>query len=172
MKKEVRGLLSSLIFIVGLSFFFDYTTGITGAVIGVAIEPSLNAFIGMILIIVSGLLFVSGKESKKITIRSSIHEHNNLERLAKAATKDQAVQRAIDHLNYELGKGNLEAGLGKPGHIEKTDIFYLRARTGGRLYYHKISENDNKIVYEIVGKSGKKRNQRQVISALEEYYSK
>ena len=85
--------------------------------------------------------------------------------LAEEATNDQKIQRGIDHLAYELAKGNLEVGLGKPGHIEDTNIFYLRARNGARLYYRQTADG-----YEIVGKSKKGKNQEKTITALKEYY--
>ena len=88
-------------------------------------------------------------------------------RLTQEATRNQDVQRELDHLEREMQKGNFEAGLGHPGHIEGTDIYYLRGRNGGRLYYHKVG----KFYYEIVGKSGKGINQQQVIDKLHDIYS-
>lgn len=87
--------------------------------------------------------------------------------LAEQATKDQSIKRELDHLTLQLSRGNLQAGLGTPGHIDGTDIFYLRGRNGGRLYYHKQGSG-----YQILAKSGKGDNQDQVINKLRTLYKR
>ncbi len=99
---------------------------------------------------------------KKLT--SAVRKEDSIRCLAEETARDDIVKRELDHLVYELGKGNLHAGLGRPGHIKGTDIFYLRGRNGGRLYYHQITDG-----YEILAKSGKK-NQEKVIRKLLEIY--
>lgn len=116
------------------------------------------------------MVSISGLE-KEIKLRSAINKNKGLLRLAKVATSNESVQEEIDHLIYELNKGNLEAGIGKPGHINGTDIFYLRGDAGARLYYHKVGESKEYMLFEIVGKSKKGRNQDQVIRKLKEYYT-
>ena len=87
-------------------------------------------------------------------------------RLTENAVKDEAVEREMNHLIKELSKGNFEAGLGHPGHVENTGVYYLRGRNGARLYYQKEGEKK----YKIVAKSAKGRNQEQVIDKLKEIY--
>ena len=103
---------------------------------------------------------------EKIVLTSAIKKQPSLLRLTRNAVQDQNVEREINHLIKEFVKGNFEAGLGRPGPIQGTDISYLRGRKGGRLYYHKVDENR----YEIVCKSAKGRNEDQVINALREIY--
>jgi len=105
------------------------------------------------------------KLEKKL-ISSEIKKHPAIQRLAVKATQNRDVQRDIDHLVYELSKGNLEAGLGKPGHIQGTSIFYMRGRKGGRLYFRKSPHG-----FDIVGKSAKGSNQQKVMEALKKTYS-
>lgn len=93
-----------------------------------------------------------------------IKKNQSILRLTEDAIQNQAVERELNHLIKELSKGNFEAGLGYPGHVEGTDVYYLRGDHGARLYYHKIGESS----YEIVAKSTKGRNQNQVINKLKD----
>lgn len=102
---------------------------------------------------------------EKLILTTALESHPRLLRLAEEARKNERVKRELDHLKKELGKGNLEAGLGHPGHIHGTPVSYLRGRNGGRLYFRRTQHG-----YEIVGESGKERNQDQVIRALEETF--
>lgn len=140
-----------------------------GAVIGISILNSSGVyFLGIFFILISYILFLAAQSEleKKLKLTSSIKEDNIMKRLAEETAENQQVKREIDHLVYELSKGNLEAGLGHPRHIKGTNIFYLRGRNGGRLYYRKTQEG-----YETVGKSGKGRIQDRVIERLKELYS-
>jgi hypothetical protein len=157
--------LGLLVFIVG--FFFWANASTTGAVVGLSTtEESFVTFLFFLAALILTLL-ASGLE-KKIT--SAINKSNTLMTLAKDATRNERVQKEIDHLINELGKGNLEAGLGNPGHLDGTDIYYLRGRNGGRLYYHKIDNQEGDHAYEIVAKSAKGQNQDNVIAKLRQLY--
>ncbi len=75
---------------------------------------------------------------QSIILTSSIDRDRGLVRLTEDAASDQTIQRDLNKLANELMKGNFEAGLGAPGHVTGTDIFYLRSRNGARLYYRQI----------------------------------
>lgn len=144
-------------------------SNITGAFIGIPASTNsfLNLFFGVIFIISSIILFATAhSELEKIILSSAIKKSQPLLRLTQEAVRNQTVERELNHLVKELSKRNFEAGLGHPGHISGTDIFYLRGDRGARLYYHKIGENS----YEIVAKSAKGKNQNQVINKLKEIY--
>ncbi|MEK6903104.1 MAG: hypothetical protein AABW64_00475 [Nanoarchaeota archaeon] len=158
--------LSILSFIFGFFFLFDSQMSITGAIIGVSIFPSFSTIFGSFFMFASIILFTFSSGLEKIVLTSAIKKQPSLLRLTRNAVQDQNVEREINHLIKEFVKGNFEAGLGRPGHIQGTDISYLRGRKGGRLYYHKVDENR----YEIVCKSAKGRNEDQVINALREIY--
>ncbi len=153
---------------VGLLLLTFPSSNITSAFIGVlGTKFSFISLLGFIFMISSFFLLVTTKVSlEEITLRSSIKKNLAILRLTNDAVEDKTVEREINHLIRELKEGNFEAGLGHPGHIEGTDIFYLRGRNGGRLYYHRTGENS----YEIVGKSAKGRNQGQVIDKLKKLY--
>ena len=165
-KRKVLGL--SLI-VAGLIFFFLKPIGnMTGFVIAnnlVSVGGIWLYFLGLSMMI-SGLVLIQNSSLDGIVLSSSI-KNNGMLRLTKDAVKDTQVERDVNHLIKELSKGNFEAGLGKPGHVEDTDIFYLRARNGGRLYYRRTGEN----AYDIVGKSAKGYNQDAVIDRLKRTYS-
>jgi len=114
---------------------------------------------------------MQNNKNKKIVLSSSVKKDNTLLRLAREATKNQTVQRELNHLILELSKGNFEAGLG-PGHIKKTDVYYSRGDHGARLFYRKIGEDENNIYIDIVGYSAKGRNEDKVINKLIEIYEK
>lgn len=88
---------------------------------------------------------------EEIAVSSVIKEHPSLLRLTRDAVRDPKVERESNHLLEELTKGNLEAGLGKPGHISGTGVFYFQGHNGAKLYFRKVGENS----YEIVAKSAK-----------------
>lgn len=141
-------------------------SGITGAFLGIPELSPPYFWFEAILVLSSIILLAHEQDLEKITLSSSIKKHQPLLRLTQDAVRNQTVERELNHLIKELSKENLEAGLGSPGHIDETDIYYLRGRRGGRLYYHKIGEHN----YEIVAKSAKGRNQNQVINKLKEIY--
>lgn len=149
-------------FILGFLLLFDSSANITGAVVGFSNFASVS--LGLILVFVSVILLTSGLE--KITLTSAVKKQPSILRLTKEAVQDQYVENDINHLIKELVKGNSRPGIGRPGHIDGTDVFYLRGRNGGRLYYHRVGQNS----YEIVGKSAKGRNEDQVINKLREIY--
>jgi hypothetical protein len=172
MKKRIKKILSFIILLIGaillLNFLLSNQINITGAFFGAKETTSLFHFsFAMIFLILGLILFSTSLTLEKIVISSSIKQHPSLLKLTKDAVKNPIIERELDHLVKELSKGNFEAGLGHPGHIEGTNIFYLRGRNGGRLYYRRIGKDE----YDIVAKSAKGRNQEQVITQLKKIYS-
>lgn len=166
-----RLIVASGLFSFGLLFLLSSSSTITASVIGSPVSPLDSSLIGVFLMIVSaGLILTAHSKEKKIRVSSAIKDDRSICRLAEEATRNQDVQGDIDHLIHELSRGNLEAGMGY-SHIDGTDIFYMRGRRGGRLYYHKIGEDSGAASYEIVGKSSKS-NQDRVIRKLRERYSR
>lgn len=169
-KKRGRKILSLAMFIIGTIFLINAELNLTGAFLGFKnMTVLLSFFIGIIFLFLSIVVFTTASlalEKRVIKLSSSIKSHPSVLRLTQEAVKSPIIEREMNHLVEELYKGNFEAGLGHSGHIEGTNIFYLRGRNGARLYYRRIGEND----YEIVGKSAKGRNQEQVIDRLKEIY--
>jgi uncharacterized membrane protein len=170
----MKKILSLILFLAGILFLVNSQSNITGAVVGVSVlSPLINSIIGFILIISSGFLFMAnsgGKRDLEFIITTNITD-KALQRYAKKALKNQQVKREMEHLEEELKKGNLEAGLGRPGHVNGTDINYMRGENGARLFYRRIGEN----TYQIVGKASgvqKKGNETQVYNKLIELYTK
>lgn len=169
-KKTIMLAISVITFTIGIFMLINSQSNITGAFIGVTASTNsfLSSFLGVIFLIFSIILFATAhSELEKITLSSAIKKSQPLLRLTQNAVRNQTVERELNHLIKELSKGNFGAGLGHPGHIKGTDIYYLRGDRGARLYYHKIEKNN----YEIVAKSAKGRNQDQVIDRIKEIYS-
>jgi len=170
MSKKIRiTILSSIIFAIGAFFLINTPFNFTGAFLGSGNDTNIISLIIGVMFLFFGIVISSTYTlplEKAVTLTSSIKKYPPILRLTQDAVKNQVVERELNHLTWELQKGNLEAGLGHPGHIEGTDIYYLRGRNGGRLYYHKIG----KFYYEIVGKSAKGTNQEQVIDKLRDIY--
>jgi hypothetical protein len=142
-----------------------------GAVIGISVPDEIS-ILGFLLIAVSCilLLVVKGDLEKRLKITSHVDKDPAIVRYAIEATRNQAIQREMNHLQVELSKGNLEAGLGGPGHVKGTNIFYLRGSEGARLFYRKTEYG-----YDVVGKAsgtGKKNNEQRVINKLQEVYGR
>ncbi len=168
-KKSVKLTISAILFTVGIFMLVNSQSNITGAFLGVTTLPSsfINSFFGIIFILSSILLFATTHSGlEKITLSSAINKSPALLRLTEDAARNQKVGRELNHLVKELSKGNFKAGLNHPGHINGTNVYYLRGHGGARLYYHKTGEYS----YEIVAKSAKGRNQDQVICKLEKLY--
>jgi cbb3-type cytochrome oxidase subunit 3 len=165
-------ILSGFFFLAGIFFLYNSQLNITGAVLGASLEQGENILIGMSLIFISATTYILEPTRKKIHITSAIKRYHDLVKLARQATKDSVLQREINHLEEELYKGNMEAGLGAPGHIRDTEIEYFRGRHGARLYYRLLKVTNNTADIEIVGKSGKGGNQERVIKKLKEHYPK
>ncbi len=165
---EITGFFT---FAMGIIFLLNSQLDITGAVIGLNKTFSLiSFFVGMVLIIASILILSSGLalEDRAIKLSSSIKKNPTLLKLAKDAVENQVIEREMNHLIHEMQKGNFEAGLGHPSHIEGTRVYYSRGRNVARLYYIKIGENN----YEIVAKSAKHRHRNQdlVMNELRRIY--
>lgn len=176
-KIKIIKFLGLLIFLIGMIFSLNSSFNFTGAFIGYeSLAHPFSFFLGIAFLILGIILFSTASlyhptpslEQRIISnsISSSIKEHPSLLRLTEDAVRDEAVEREMNHLIRELSKGNFEAGLGHPGHIEGTKVHYLRGRNGARLYYQKKGEKG----YQIVAKSAKGRNQEQVINKIKEIY--
>lgn len=154
---------------------------ITGAFIGLNNQnPISNVVFGLFMILFGLTIFFRKPiqtllrsklapviKTPQIPLTSAIKRNLPIRKLAEHAAIDQGIKRELDHLTLQLSRGNLQAGLGTPGHLDGTDIFYLRGRNGGRLYYHKQGSG-----YEILAKSGKGDNQDQVINKLRALYKR
>jgi len=94
-------------------------------------------------------------------LRSLISRDSRLVKEAEAAARSH--QRSLDALTEQLGKGNLNPGIGSKRLFG--DVFEARARDGARVYFRQVSDD----VIEILGKSSK-ANQQRVINILQELY--
>lgn len=168
-RRITKQTISVILFVAGIFLLINSQSNITGEVIRISdsVNSILNSFLGILFIVSSIVLFATtSSKLEKITLSSAIRNHPSVLRLTQDAVKDKTIERELNHLVEELSKGNFEAGLDRPGHIKGTDVFYLRGRNGGRLYYHRIKEHH----YEIVAKSAKGRNQDRVIAKIKEIY--
>jgi RHS repeat-associated protein len=89
---------------------------------------------------------------------SLIKESNTLVKAAQKAGSNEAVQKEINSLVKQFLSGNANPGIGSKHLIN--DIFYLRGREGGRIFY-RLKDG----VFEILGKSSKD-NEQQVIDTV------
>lgn len=173
MFRKICFFLGLVAFLAGIFLLIRSEINPLGAVIGItALNYSQIPLAGIFLLVISVILFFVGKGTleEKIKVTSSIDKDPALVRLAARATRNETIQRDMDHLLVELQKGNLTPGFGRPGHVEGTDIFYLRGSEGARLFYRQTAYG-----YEVVGKangSGKKNNEASVIQKLEELYGR
>ncbi len=156
-KKRFLGLV--LIVISILSFFAKIT--ITGDVIG----PSYSSYLSLISILgfILGVVLVISKLTQ-IIITDRTNDFNFFRKKAEDANNNEKVHREMNHLVSELSRGNLQAGLGTPGHVPGTSIFYLRGRNGARLFYRQ-----NKNGYEIVAQADKNNENRVIDRVRQEY---
>lgn len=168
-KKVIKLTMSAITFIISIFILTNSQLNITGAVIGISASANsiLNSLLGVLFIVSSIILFATAySELESITLSSAIKKSSSILRLTQDAVRNKTIERELNHLVKELSKGNFEAGLGYPGHVGGTDVFYMRGRNGARVYYHKIGDNN----YEIVAKSAKGRNQDQVMDNLRDMY--
>jgi len=167
-KKRLMRIVGISIFAFGILNFINYDLSMTGAVLGTSTKVSARFFISLAISILGLAIFSTANLQNRIAeIHSSIKEHPPLLRLTQQAVKNQDVEREMNHLIKELTLGNMQAGLGAPGHIEGTTIHYLRGRNGARLFYIQNGINE----YTIVAKASK-ANEPQVIDRLKELYTK
>lgn len=166
-RKRGYKFLSLIVFLLGFFFIDSNQESITGAFLG--ISPDVSSLTGIILWITAGILFMVGEGGleKKIKITSSLGKETPLARLAEDATRDQKIQKEMNHLIKELWKCHTEAGIGTE-HVEGTDVWYMRGKKGARLFYKRTNYG-----YDIVGKAagkGKKVNENAVIKKLQQKY--
>lgn len=106
--------------------------------------------------------FAAAKPNCANPVTSVVGKDSYLKRAAEAATKDQKVQREMNHLRDELMKGNINAGKGAKS-LNHT-ISYMRSENGARLFFRVTKDG-----YEIVGKASK-ANEQNVINYLLKMY--
>lgn len=147
----------------GISVIASEGITMTGAFAGTKPASFLLPLSGTLIILLGIAALRKGLEHK-IMLTSVIKMDSGLHKLTKEAVRNQYVKRDLDHLTYELAKGNFQAGIGL-GYIQGTDVNEMRGRRGGRLYFRRIGPEH----YEIVAKSGK-GNQERVIKKLQELY--
>lgn len=113
----------------------------------------------------AGIFFASffvgaGEEQSAVKLTSSIGKDSKLTKFAEEA--GQSVQKGLDHLVGELGKGNTNPGLGTKS--LGGGISYARARDGARVFFRQAG---NQI--DIVAKASK-ANEARVINYLKSLY--
>lgn len=170
-KKKIIQIFGMSFFSLGIIFLMNAGLNFTGAFMSDGSFAHSFGFILGIVFLIAGIIIFSTSSmalENKVTnyLTSSIKESPSLLRLTLEAVKNENVQREMDHLVQQLAFGNFGAGAGYPGHIEGTDIFYLRGHNGARLYYQKTGKEN----YNIVAKSAKGKNQDQVMDKLREIH--
>ena len=134
----------------------------TGAFIGTTLSNSLS-LVSVVLFLVGGFLILSEKLENRVT-RSRVKEDPLLLKVAEDIGRKEPVKRDINHLIEMLNKGDTNPGIGT--RTIAPNIFELRARNGGRVYYRKVGKEE----YEILGYSDKDKQDR-VISRIKKLYS-
>ena len=131
------------------------------------ISEYISLIAGLVFLIVGiALMFATVRreeDEEPFSIRYGIETY--LQRDSIKSRENDKIRIGLDRLRAELEKGNFEAGVGKPGHVEGTSVFYLRHNNGARLFYIRTSKNE----YRIIGESGKK-NESRVINRIKEHY--
>lgn len=167
MKKRLTRILGMSIFAVGVVSFLSSNFSITGAVSGTQNGFSFGFFAGLLLSVLGLAVFSTAHLEHRVELHSAIKQYPPILRLTKEATKNQDVEREMNHLIYQFMRGNPQAGLGAPGHLSGTPIHYLRGRNSARLFYIQNGPEE----YTIVGKASK-ANEQQVIDKLIELYGR
>ena len=158
MQKE--RVLCVLFFALSVFFLLDSEVALTGAFLGESLSASSSLGFSILLFIAALLVVPSEKSEpleKRIVITSTLKHAGNerLRKLAELSAKNQDAKRDMDHLIYELSKGNLNPGIHNK-YLPGTDVRYARGKKGGRIFYRRIdSENQNTPRYEVIGKSNK-----------------
>lgn len=117
MGKTVNTILSLVSLIFGIIFLFNSTADITGSVIGLStISPLFSSIFGIVLILVSGLLFVGGESLEK---KIGMHDYENDEDYQKLKRKleskgERVVKKGtMGHIDFKTYKHLLEKKLYK-----------------------------------------------------------
>jgi hypothetical protein len=103
---------------------------------------------------------ISPASEAGIKLLSSIGEDAKLVKYAEESGK--SVQKGLDHLVEELGKGNTNPGLGTKG--LGNGISYARARDGARVFFKQANDT-----ITIIAKASK-ANESQVINYLKAFF--
>jgi len=169
MKRGLRT-LSILIILVGLILIASSSLmSITGSVISESVNIR-SSVLGLAFIIGGLALFLAEKESKLISL---VKRDDALYNLARELKGNEIIQGDINHLLYELNKGNENPGLGTRKLFGS--ISYLRGRKGGRVFYRPIEDNKYEILAYAIGTGqggGKHQSERKVMNRLREKYKK
>ena len=150
-------IVGSSFLVIGLVLLVNSVSGITGfAVFGES--DVVVGSVAAVWFVIAGLVVLGMAGHAKSRIKDS-----GLIRLAEEATRDQTVQRDMNHLQNELYRGHSSPGL--PPKKLFGNVSYLRSKNGARLFYRPDGHGG----HEILGKSSKK-NEGKVIDKLEELY--
>ncbi|NIK58320.1 RHS repeat-associated core domain-containing protein [Kribbella shirazensis] len=106
-----------------------------------------------------------GPGKPKITVTSRLRGDKVLERAAQQVGKNARQQQDVDNIVARFQNGNTNPGIGSKS-LGNTDVYYLRTRSGARVFYRNNSQG-----IEIVGKANK-GNENAVIKRLTEVYGR
>jgi len=159
--KKIRLLGFILGFLGAVIFLSNFS--VTGAVIGISPTNNFFSFLSITFSLIGGFLILVGGIEKKV-IGSRVKEDPLLSRIAEEIEKKKdGIYRDITHLIEQLNNGNTNPGIGTKA--ISSDLYELRGRNGGRVYYRKIGDDK----YEIVGYSDK-ATQTKIINRLKRLY--
>jgi len=167
-----RGLktIRILLLLVGLVLIANFSlVSITGNVINGNIQVG-GSILGFIFVIGGIALFLKGEESKLVSL---VKEDPILLKIAKSIEGKQDIQKDINHLLRELGKGNEDPGVGTKKLFG--DIKYLRGFQGARVFYRPSGEDKYEVLGYAVGQGvegGKKpySSEARAVSRLKKLY--
>ena len=147
--------MSLILFLTGLSLIVFSKAIITGAFLGFQLNYTQNLILGFILMIFSITIFLAGMPLENMVIDHT-DTFKDLAKLSGRSLKNEQVKREIPRLIEQLKHGNFQGGIGF-SHLPQTkDIFYLRGKMGGRVFYHRLSEHK----YELIAYANKNNEQK------------
>jgi len=145
-KKRIYKFLSLTLFLAGIILLINSKSNITGAVIGVAVSSTINSFIGIIFILISGLLFLAGEEKGKKDLEIFI-SRAAIER----SQKDSRVRHETRRFVAEIERiaANPEA---RPQELIGKFHVSPRGRSGGgiRVAWHYDKENNRLYIDDLL----------------------
>jgi hypothetical protein len=129
-------------------------------------EKTWNQFLGFLAdayFQAGGIVSFKGTDGVDRQIQSRVKENIALRKEAGKLGKE-ASQEANSLLKQFLN-GNTSPGLGRNGHLEGTNIFYLRGKDGARVFMRQVGKDS----YEILAYADK-NNENAVIKLLLQHY--
>jgi hypothetical protein len=133
--------------------------GAQGAISSFLGDVAQNAFRN------GSIVSYKGTDGTQRQIQSRVKE--NLALRKEASNLGQEASGEANRLVKQFLNGNPNPGLGRNGHLEGTDIFYLRGKEGARVFMRQVGQDS----YEILAYSDK-NNETQVINLVLKYYGK